>query len=78
MPRTQQEWTDQVKQLVRAEITRRGIGYRELAEKLAAIGVHDTERNISNKIVRGGFSAVWFVQVMAAIGAKTIHLDGDD
>lgn len=77
MPRSQKEWKDRVKQLVRAEVTRRGVSYKELAEKLAAIGVHDTEPNISNKIVRGGFTAVWFFQVMEAIGCKTLLLDGD-
>jgi hypothetical protein len=74
----EKDWTDRVKRLLKAELTKRGIGYRELAEKLAAIGVHDTERNVSNKISRGGFTAAWFFQVMEAIGAKTIHLDRDD
>ena len=31
-----------------------GGGYKELAEKLAALGVEDTERNIANRISRGG------------------------
>jgi Flp pilus assembly protein protease CpaA len=35
------------------------------------------ERTISNKIARGGFTAVFFLQCMAAIGVNTIHLNGD-
>jgi Domain of unknown function (DUF6471) len=47
----------------------------DLADKLAAVGVKDNERNISNKIRRGTFTAVFFVQCMEAIGCRTIHLD---
>jgi hypothetical protein len=48
-----------------------------LAEKLAAIGVKDNERNITNKIARGSFTAVFFFQCMDAIGARTIHLEAE-
>ena len=40
-----------------------------------AIGVHETEPNIRNKIARGGFTAVFLLQVMAAIGVKELRLD---
>lgn len=58
----------------KAELKRRGIGYRELAEKLTAMGIPETERNIANKISRGGFTAVFFVQCLEAIGAKEIRI----
>jgi hypothetical protein len=45
------------------------------AAKRAAIGVKDNERNISNKIARGSFTAVFFVQCLEAIGCHTIHLE---
>lgn len=75
---SEQEWRERVKALLKAELTRRQISYRDLAEKLAAIGVPDSEANIANKIARGGFNAVWFFQVMSAIGCRTIHLDRED
>jgi hypothetical protein len=75
MPRVEKE---RVKRLLKAELTRRNVSYRELAERLRAIGVDDNERNISNKISRGGFTAAFFFQVMDAIGCRTIHLDADD
>jgi hypothetical protein len=71
------DWQAQVKGLLKAELKRRNLSYADLAEKLAAIGIKDNERNISNKISRGTFTAVFFVQCMEAIGAITIHLDGD-
>jgi hypothetical protein len=72
------DWQALVKGLLKAELKRRNLSYAELVEKLAAIGVRDSERNISNKISRGSFTAVFFVQCMEAIGVKTIHLTEDE
>jgi len=57
--------------------TSRQLTYAELAERLAAIGIKDNERNISNKVNRGTFSAVFFLQCMEAIGVRNLHLNGD-
>ncbi|NOG72667.1 DUF6471 domain-containing protein [Roseicella sp. DB1501] len=69
------DWQAKVKGILRAELKRRNLGYRELAERLEALGVHENERNIANKISRGGFSAVFFVQCLEAIGTKEIRFD---
>jgi hypothetical protein len=72
------DWKALVKGLLKAELARRNLSYADLAEKLAAIGVKDSERNISNKISRGSFTAVFFVQCLDAIGCRTVHLsDGE-
>jgi hypothetical protein len=68
------DWQAHVKGLLKAELKRRHVGYRELAEKLGELGVHETEANIANKISRGGFTAIFLVQCLTAIGANTIHL----
>lgn len=68
-------WTPRVKNLLKAELKRRGVNYRELAEKLTAMGIPESERNIANKIARGGFTAAFFVQCLTAIGAKKIDLE---
>lgn len=49
--------------------------YAQFAEKLAVIGVRDTEPNIHNKIARSGFTVVFLLQVMTAIEAKELRLD---
>ncbi len=67
-------WKDKVKGLLKAEIKRRGLSYADLAEKLAQVGVQDSERNISNKIARGSFTAVFFVQCLEAIGCQMLYL----
>lgn len=71
----EKEWSDRVKGLLKAELKRRNVGYRDLAEKLTAMGIPETERNIANKISRGGFTAAFLVQCLKAVGATTLHLD---
>ncbi|MDX7953528.1 DUF6471 domain-containing protein [Lichenihabitans sp. Uapishka_5] len=70
----EEKWDTRVKGILKAELKRRGVTYAQLAEKLAAVGVHDNERNIRNKIARGSFTAVFFVQCLAAIGASEVRL----
>jgi hypothetical protein len=61
--------------MLKAELKRRDPSYADLADKLAAIGIEENERNISNKIGRGTFTAVFFIQCLEAIGCQTLHLD---
>ncbi len=68
------EWEQRVKGLLKAELKKRGFGYRELAEKLTVMGIPETERNIANKISRGGFTAVFLVQCLEAIGCQSLRL----
>lgn len=69
-----EDWAGKVKGLLKAELKRRNITYAQLVEKLAAIGVQETEVNLRNKIARGGFTAVFLVQCLEAIGATEIRL----
>ena len=71
------DWQSKVKGLLKAELKRRGLSYADLADKLAEIGIRDNERNISNKIARGTFTAIFFIQCLEAIGCKTLHLEDE-
>ena len=68
-------WQERTKGILKAELKRRSLGYRDLAEKLTAIGIPETERNIANKISRGGFTAVFFLQCLSAIGCTVLRLE---
>jgi hypothetical protein len=72
------DWQDRVRGMLRAELVRRNLNYKDLADRLRAIGVQDTEKNLSNKIGRGKFTAAFFMQCMSAIGCRTIRLDVDE
>jgi hypothetical protein len=69
------DWQDRVKGILKAELKRRNVSYKQLAEKLDALGVSESEKNINNKISRGGFTAVFFVQCLVAIGCTTLRLE---
>lgn len=68
-------WTERVKGLLKAELKRRNVSYRDLAEKLTALGIPETEANIKNKISRGGFTAAFFIQCLVAIGCSSLRLE---
>lgn len=67
-------WEAKVKGLLKAELKRRNVTYAQLVEKLAAVGVVDSEPNIRNKLARGKFTAVFLLQCLEAIGASSLRL----
>lgn len=68
------EYEERAKNLLKAELKRRGVTYAGLVEKLAVLGIHETERNIANKVSRGGFTAAFLLQCLAAIGTSKIDV----
>jgi len=69
-----EEWEAKVKGLLKAELKKRNVTYAQLVDKLAAIGVVDSEPNIRNKLARGKFTAVFLLQCLEAIGASSLRL----
>ena len=72
--RTDKEWEELVKAMLKAELKRRNVTYAGLVGKLADIGVIDSEPNIRNKLARGKFTAVFLIQCLEAIGASSLRL----
>jgi hypothetical protein len=77
LAKTEAEWANKVKRLLRAEMARRGVTYESLAERFAAIGVQDTAVNLRNKVARGRFSATFLVQCLSAMGSRSLRLSED-
>jgi hypothetical protein len=53
------------------------MSYAMLATKLSRLGIKETERNLSNKISRGGFSAAFLIQCLDAIGCTSFRVRND-
>lgn len=70
------DWEQLVKNMLRAEMMRRGISYELLATKLAAIGIEDNVLNLRNKVARGRFTATFFAQCLVAIGVNDLQVPG--
>jgi hypothetical protein len=68
------EYETRAKNLLKGELKRKGLTYADLAERLASIGVVENERNLNNKIARGGFSAAFMLQCLEVIGATELRL----
>lgn len=68
------DWESLAKNVLRAELMRRGLSYARLVDALAVIGVDETEASIKSKMSRGRFTLVFFLQCMVAIGAEWIQV----
>ena len=68
------EYEEKAKNLLKGELKRKGLTYSDLAEKLTAMGIPETERNLNNKISRGGFSAAFLIQVLEAVNCRSLDL----
>lgn len=67
-------WDALARNLVRAELMKRGLSYARLVEALAAIGVQETEQSIKSKMSRGRFPFAFFLQTMVAIGGQWLEV----
>jgi hypothetical protein len=68
------QYEEKAKNLLKGELKRKGVTYAQLAEKLAALGLQETERNLANKISRGGFTAAFLIQCLEAVGVGELRL----
>ena len=71
----EETWNEKATNILKSILTRRNVRYYELAIKLKEMGIEETQGSISNKISRGTFSFVFFMQCMEALGIKEIRLD---
>lgn len=68
------DWESLARNLLRAELMKKGLSYARLVDALGALGIEETEAAIKNKVSRGRFTFVFFLQAMAAIGAEWIQV----
>ncbi len=68
------EYETKAKNLLKGELKRRGVTYAQLAERLSAMGINENERNLNNKISRGGVPAAFLIQCLKSIGCYEIRL----
>jgi hypothetical protein len=69
---TDDDWESVARNMLRGQLMTKGLSYARLAEALALIGVEETEISVKNKVGRGRFTFMFFLQAMAAIGTTRI------
>lgn len=67
-------WKNRAKTIIKSELAKQDIDYKELAEKLKDIGVEDDNVNLSNKINRGTFSFILALQIFEVLNIETLRL----
>ena len=75
MPPKDLSWEERAKRYLKAEMKKADVGYRELAEKLKAHGITETEASIANKLSRGTFAATFFIAALVALEVQGIRLE---
>lgn len=69
------DWKSSAKNIIKAELARKGVDYETLATKLNALGVEESYNSINTKINRGAFTFQFFLQCMKAIGVKSAKFE---
>ena len=69
-----EEWKNYAKGLIKAEIVRKNLTLIDVAKRLEEMGISETPQNISNKINRGTFGAIFMLQILKAIDCEVIRL----
>ena len=70
----EKEWADKARQLLKAELKRRNVSYKELAERLRRQGLEETESSIASKMSRGTFAVTFFLATLAALEMEVVRL----
>jgi hypothetical protein len=72
--RSDAEWAEEAKRILRAEMVRRGITSDELAKKLAEIGVEQSPPSLRMTINRGRLRAMLLLQCFTAMRCRSLRL----
>lgn len=75
--KTKARWTTRARNLIKGEMAHRGLDYEALAVKLKQHNIHENTANLRTKINRGTFSFAFALQVLHAIGCKSVDIDVD-
>lgn len=73
--RTEKELGDRAARFLKSQLKRAGVTYADLARRLEAHGLRETEASITSKLARGTFAATFFLACLAAIGCATVRLE---
>lgn len=74
---SKEAWEDRAKRFLKAELKRQDVTYEDLAKRLSALGISETEGSVGMKISRGTYPAWFLFAVMNAIGVNVLRLEND-
>lgn len=70
--RAPSKWDEEARQIIRAEMQRRGVSYKVLVQRMGHLGEEVTERSLISRINRGTFTFGFALQVLRALGVTKL------
>lgn len=65
-------WRQVVQRLLKSDMSRRGVKYQDLSDRLASIGVNQSADNLRNKVNKGILGADLLLQIMYVLNMPSI------
>jgi hypothetical protein len=69
------DWRNLVQRLLKTELSKKGIKYQDLSDKLSAVGVDQSADNLRNKINKGILGADLLLQIVFVLNIKQIKYE---
>lgn len=69
------DWRQLVQRLIKAEMSKRGVKYQDLSNRLARIGVNQSADNLRNKVNKGILGADLLLQIITVLNVRRIERD---
>jgi hypothetical protein len=69
------DWRKLVERLLKAELSKKGIKYQDLSDKLGAVGVNQSADNLRNKINKGILGSDLLFQIIFVLNIKQIKYE---
>lgn len=67
-------WDEEAKNLIKEQMARRSISYKELSRMLEELNIVESSDQINRKINRKRFSAAFLIACLRAMGVETMRL----
>ena len=72
------KWKREARFILLNEINKQDMDFKELARALESVDLDESPKVLSNKINRGTFSFIFFLQCMRALKVSTVNFPGYD
>jgi hypothetical protein len=69
------DWRKLVERFLKAELSKKGIKYQDLSDKLSAVGVNQSADNLRNKINKGILGSDLLFQIIFVLNIKQIKYE---
>ncbi|MBC3764758.1 DUF6471 domain-containing protein [Neptunicella marina] len=67
------QWRQLVQRLLKAEMSRRGVKYQDLSDRLSSMGIDQSADNLRNKVNKGILGADLLLQIMFVLNVRRIE-----